>query len=123
MLQMPYKDAANQSAASKRHYRENKNDYIKRASKRNNIQRKKNRAFISRVKSYASCADCGEANPIVLDFDHVRGEKLKNVSDMANASYSINSIKNEIRKCDIRCSNCHRKKTHFRRGAALDPDT
>jgi hypothetical protein len=117
---MPYKDAANQSAASKRHYRNNKEDYIKRASKRNGAQRKKNRAFISRVKSYASCVDCGESNPIVLDFDHVRGEKVKNVSDMANASYSINSIKNEIRKCEVRCSNCHRKKTHLRRILPLD---
>ena len=58
----------------------------------------------------SSCVDCGESNPIVLDFDHVHGDKSHNISDMVNGSYAISSIKDEIRKCEIRCSNCHRKK-------------
>ena len=28
------------------------------------------------------CADCGESDPVVLTFDHVRGTKRGNVSDM-----------------------------------------
>jgi hypothetical protein len=116
---MAYKNVEDQAAASRRHYIKNKKGTIARSKKRNISQRKNNRAFVDRVKSFASCMDCGESNPIVLDFDHVRGEKVSNVSDMASSSYCISTIKDEIRKCNIRCSNCHRKKTHSRRRAAL----
>jgi hypothetical protein len=59
-----------------------------------------------------SCVDCGEADPIVLEFDHVRGVKLMNVARMTSGStYSWNKIEAEIAKCDVRCANCHRRKT------------
>ena len=63
-------------------------------------------------KSNNPCVDCGETNPLVLDFDHVRGEKKRNISDMAHACCSINTIIEEMEKCDIRCSNCHRIATY-----------
>lgn len=61
-----------------------------------------------------SCVDCGESDPVVLDFDHVKGEKRRAIADMVSNYYSIKTIKDEIRKCEIRCANCHRKKTHER---------
>jgi hypothetical protein len=51
---------------------------------------------------------------VVLDFDHVKGEKKKAIADMVSNYYSIKTIKEEMRKCEIRCANCHRKKTHER---------
>ena len=57
--------------------------------------------------------DCGENDSIVLDFDHVYGKKKYNISDMVKMAVSINHIKKEIKKCEIRCANCHRRK-HFR---------
>ncbi|MDX1641849.1 MAG: hypothetical protein R3220_09140 [Balneolaceae bacterium] len=56
------------------------------------------------------CIDCGEDDPIVLEFDH-RGDKEKSVCDLVRLGYSIDVIQQEIDKCDIRCANCHRRKT------------
>lgn len=63
-----------------------------------------------------SCVDCGESDLIVLDFDHVRGEKVKNVSQMVHAGLGLDTIKDEIDKCEVRCSNCHRRATARRSG-------
>lgn len=57
------------------------------------------------------CVDCGEADPVVLEFDHVRGEKILAVCSMVRAGYSWKKIDAEITKCDVRCANCHRRKT------------
>lgn len=114
---MPYKNPEDQRRASAAHYQKHKDVYKKRSLKRNRSQRKWNKEFIFRVKDMYSCVDCGESDPIVLDFDHVVGDKIANVSDMVNQSYSIDTIKQEIRKCEVRCSNCHRKRTHERRNA------
>lgn len=58
------------------------------------------------------CMDCGESNPIVLDFDHKNPkEKFKNISDMRRSAYSLEKIKEEIDKCEVVCANCHRIRT------------
>jgi hypothetical protein len=111
---MAYKRKEDQAKAAAKHYRENCEKIKARSKVRNVSQRKKNKAFVNRVKRMHSCVDCGEGNPVVLDFDHVKGDKRGNISDMARWSYSLETIKEEIRKCEIRCANCHRKKTHER---------
>lgn len=62
-----------------------------------------------------SCIDCGEADVRVLDFDH-RDESTKkfNISVMLTLKFSIKRIEEEIAKCDVRCANCHRKRTSDR---------
>jgi hypothetical protein len=62
------------------------------------------------------CVDCGEADPIVLDFDHVRGKKLCNVSHLLSGTPSLKRIQAEIDKCEVRCANCHRRVTAQRHG-------
>lgn len=112
---MAYKNSEDQAAAAKRHYEANK-EKIKARSKKKNIEnRKRNKSYIQFVKSLSSCVDCGEDNPLVLEFDHVRGEKKSNVSDMGNQSYSLKTIQKEIDKCEVRCANCHRIATYNRR--------
>lgn len=60
------------------------------------------------------CADCGVKYPYyVMDFDHLR-DKVKNISQTTQ-SWSVARIKNEITKCEIVCSNCHRERTFSRR--------
>lgn len=59
------------------------------------------------------CVDCGETNILTLDFDHVRGNKSHNISSMAaTLGFSWEKIKLEVEKCEVRCANCHRIKTH-----------
>ena len=63
------------------------------------------------------CADCGGVFPVcAMDFDHVRGEKKEyNVASMFAHHYSRELIEEELSKCDLVCSNCHRVRTRDRR--------
>lgn len=63
------------------------------------------------------CVDCGEADPKVLDFDHREpADKTAAVSRMLSGTLSWSKVLNEISKCDVRCSNCHRRKTAHQLG-------
>lgn len=55
------------------------------------------------------CVDCGETDPVVLEFDHLR-DKRAPVTTLA-ASYEWATIQREIEKCVVRCANCHRRVT------------
>lgn len=55
------------------------------------------------------CVDCGEADPVVLQCDHLR-DKNANVSQMMY-QYKWEVIEKEIEKCEVRCANCHIRKT------------
>jgi hypothetical protein len=81
----------------------------------NDQARERAREFVYDYLIEHPCVDCGEADPIVLEFDHVRGKKHANISKLVQDA-SINKIKAEIKKCDVRCSNCHTKKTAKQRG-------
>lgn len=65
------------------------------------------------------CVDCGEGDPIVLDFDHVNGNKIFDIGSFVSRGYSWERTFKEIKKCVVRCANCHRRKTaregNFRR--------
>lgn len=73
-----------------------------------------NKQFIVEFLRTHPCVDCNEADPIVLEFDHVRGTKYKDISRMVTQSYSLETLKKEIAKCDVRCANCHRRITFLR---------
>lgn len=61
------------------------------------------------------CIDCLEYySSYVMDFDHIDPKTKKgNVSKMAGKTHKIEDIIDEMNKCEIRCANCHRDKTHF----------
>lgn len=56
------------------------------------------------------CVDCNESDPVVLHFDHVRGKKAANISWMLNGQ-NWSKVEDEIKKCVVRCANCHLRKT------------
>jgi hypothetical protein len=56
------------------------------------------------------CVDCGETDPIVLECDHQR-DKIMAISTMMQNKISWDKIQKEIEKCEVRCSNCHRRRT------------
>jgi len=58
----------------------------------------------------ASCLDCEEKDLVVLEFDHV-GPKRGSVVGLALYEHSIASLEREIEQCEIRCANCHRRRT------------
>ncbi len=71
----------------------------------------RNLLFVVNFLKNHSCIDCGETDLIVLEFDHVRGTKKNSICEMVLNTVSIKTLKEEINKCDIRCANCHRRKT------------
>lgn len=75
----------------------------------------RNRLYVKDYLEGKSCVDCGNSDIRVLEFDHVKGVKLYNVSYMVTKAYKLELIKDEIEKCEIRCCNCHRIVTHERR--------
>lgn len=69
--------------------------------------------LVDRLKA-VPCQDCaGLFHFAAMDFDHVRGEKKFNVA--MGASFSKSALLEEIAKCDVVCSNCHRIRTYKRR--------
>lgn len=64
------------------------------------------------------CVDCGSCDIRVLEFDHVRGEKVCNVSKLICGGQSMKRLIEEVNKCEIRCRNCHIIKTYERLGGS-----
>lgn len=95
------------------HYLQNKAAYIEKSMKR----RKEMQQFVWEILCRSECKDCCNDNPILLDFDHVRGEKFAEVTVMAKYGYSKKAILEEIAKCEIVCANCHRIRTYNRSGS------
>lgn len=69
------------------------------------------REFILDFLTTHPCSDCGESRVLVLEFDHVRGVKTANVSELVDRGATLEVIKAEVEKCDVRCCNCHALKT------------
>lgn len=83
---------------------------------RNRVRRRERaREFVLALLRRSTCSDCPERDILVLEFDHVRGEKTSGISQLINIGASISKIQAEIAKCEIVCANCHRLRTAARR--------
>jgi hypothetical protein len=88
----------------KKHYKLNRNAYIDRGKKRNSLEKRNHRAFIISLKT--KCIICGETHPACLEFHHK--DPLKK-EFLISKLYNKKRILEEIKKCNVLCSNCHRK--------------
>jgi hypothetical protein len=92
------------------YFQENKDKILPRIKDRQRRQVTESRWYIWNYLLDHPCIDCGEPDPVVLDFDHVRGVKCFNISTSVG-KVSLSLLQEEIAKCDVRCANCHRRKT------------
>ena len=103
------------SAYGKEHYAANKDLYLERA------RLQKRRLMLERTKFLLEyfeahpCTDCGETDPVVLEFDHLRDKCFAIGAHLARRSWT--SILEEVAKCEVVCANCHRRRTSTRRGS------
>ena len=97
----------------KNHYNKNKEYYLGKAQKRNNNLRLEVLDYINQYLQKNPCIDCGETDIVVLEFDHKRDQfvKFRAVSSLVRARFTLEKVKEEIKKCEVRCANCHRRKT------------
>lgn len=65
------------------------------------------------------CIKCGESDIECLDFHHRDHTEKDATVSIAVAHWSIKRLKTEIAKCDILCSNCHRR-LHAAERAAIE---
>ena len=98
------------------YYDNNKEKELAYKWKRQLEKREEARSYVVNYLSTHPCVDCGESDPIVLTFDHVRGTKKMAVSQMVNQGYRVTTLQVEIDKCEVRCHNCHHRIEKKRRG-------
>lgn len=101
--------------ATRTYYDRNRDEVLRKRA----IYHSRNREFVDAYLRSHPCVDCGETDRIVLTFDHVRGEKVSDVSAMIQ-SRSLVNIADEIAKCEVRCCNCHMRAEYYRRVAAKE---
>lgn len=96
-------------------YAKNRDKRIKQIRACNDRLKERNRQFVFEYLNSHPCVDCGEDDPIVLEFDHVRGKKYLDVCIVSRWGASLKKLQSEIDKCEVRCCNCHRRVTVLRR--------
>lgn len=56
--------------------------------------------------------DCGEKDPVVLEFDHIDpAAKSFEIGNMTRIGWGLERLLAEAEKCDVVCANCHRRRT------------
>lgn len=93
------------------HYAANKSYYVEKANVRKEwVLEELHNLILDHLETHP-CVDCGETDPEVLTYDHVRGVKKDSVANLVRCGYKWTTIKKEIDKCDVRCWNCHIRRT------------
>jgi hypothetical protein len=63
------------------------------------------------------CSDCGESDPVVLEFDHLAHKRM-GLAELAHLGATPARLDEEIALCEVVCACCHRRRTSERRGAS-----
>jgi hypothetical protein len=96
---------------SRQHYLKNKDSYFLR----DDLKRKEHKDLVAQHKD-VPCKDCGiKYPPHIMDFDHLDAkEKTFTISRASQLGKTREQVIEEIKKCDVVCSNCHRQRTYSR---------
>lgn len=105
------------SAYKREHYLANKQRYVDQARARKKLLRRKRTAYLIDYFDNHPCTDCGERDPVVLEFDHLDAAVKSFDIGQVLPYRSWQSILDEMAKCEVVCANCHRRRTARRRGA------
>lgn len=90
----------------------NREEYVQNARRRSDAELDRRYALLAEYLHQHPCVDCGETDPVVLEFDHL-GNKSFNVAYGMRAR-SWEAVLAEIEKCEVVCANCHKRRTAAR---------
>jgi len=100
-----------QDAENSRKYRKNNSEII---NKRDRCRKREKREWIDSLKKDEKCNKCGEDRWYCLEYHHVNPEDKKfTIACAISRGYGKQAILEEIKKCVILCSNCHRELHYF----------
>jgi hypothetical protein len=98
------------------HYAANRARYIAAALRRSRRIARERAEYLVKFFRTRPCSDCGETDPLVLEFDHLRDKSFNIAKGLRDHSWD--AVLAEIDKCDVVCANCHRRRTALRAGFA-----
>ncbi|MGC2237095.1 MAG: hypothetical protein WA584_13095 [Pyrinomonadaceae bacterium] len=90
-------------------YQENKAKHITYVRNRD----KKIKTWLKEYKATLKCEICEENHPACLDFHHINPNEKEFALGRVNKFLSVKLLQKEIAKCQVLCSNCHRKE-HYK---------
>ena len=96
-------------------YYQNREHHIQNVAANSKSYRAQAGKYVYQYLSTHPCVDCGETDPVVLEFHHL-GNKEADVASLVGRGHSLEKIIKEIEKCEVLCGNCHKRKTASERG-------
>lgn len=113
---MPFKDPVvrkqKQAQYSRAYYERNKQNVISKI----NAKKKNHRTWFNNYKATLKCIQCGYDHPAALDFHHVERKRTnRKVNQLVSDGHTKKRILEEVAKCVVLCSNCHRVHHHDER--------
>jgi hypothetical protein len=98
------------------HYAAHRDRYIANALRRKQAMAAERAAYLVEFFRERPCADCGETDSLVLEFDHVEDKRFNISKGLRDHNWQV--VLDEIAKCEVVCANCHRRRTARRGGFA-----
>lgn len=105
-----------QKEYGKTHYNNNKQYYLNKNARITPLLKTRNKNYIIDHLKNNPCIDCGESDIEVLQFDHIEmvGSRGKRIGDYSKSSLKL--LEEEIKRCEVRCGNCHIRRTRRQMG-------
>ncbi len=94
------------------HYAANKKRYIANARRRKAEVLEARLEFLVEFLLENPCVDCGERDPVVLEFDHREDKRFDISRGLRDRPWA--DVLNEMSKCDVVCANCHGRRSSER---------
>ena len=104
------------AAYKREHYVANRARYIAQAQERKRTVAGDRARLLVEYLLEHPCIDCGETDPLVLEFDHLGDKTFEIAKGLRDRRWC--DVLDEIAKCDVVCANCHRRRTARRGGFA-----
>ena len=102
------KNADRMRAYRRKWYEENKSIEQEKAKVRQADRRKEFKEWYKNYKKNLKCERCGFAHPAALDFHHKNPKEKRFTIGAEMVNCSKQELLEEIQKCEVICSNCHR---------------